>query len=140
MSSIFTKIVNGDIPAHKIAETEQYLAFLDIFPLAKGHILVIPKREVNYIFDLEDDLLAGLMLFAKKVAKAQQSVMPCLRIGVAVIGLEVPHTHVHLVPLNSMADINFQRPKLKLSNEELAAIAGAIQAAFTEMYGSDATS
>jgi histidine triad (HIT) family protein len=129
MATIFTKIVKGEIPAHKIAETADYLAFLDVFPLAKGHILVIPKKEINYIFDVEDDLLSGLMLFAKKVAKAQRAAIPCLRIGVAVIGVEVPHAHIHLIPLNSLADINFENPKLKVTQEELAATAERIRAA-----------
>lgn len=133
MASLFTKIVNGEIPAHKIAETEDYLAFLDIFPLAKGHILVIPKKEVDYIFDVEDELLAGLMIFAKKVAKAQRSVIPCLRIGVAVIGVEVPHAHVHLVPLNSIGDINFERPKLQVTQEELVATTEAIRNAYQQL-------
>ena len=128
MASIFTKIVNGEISAHKIAETEDYLAFLDVFPLAEGHILVIPKKEVDYIFDVEDELLAGLMVFAKKVAKAQRAAIPCIRIGVAVIGLEVPHAHVHLIPLNALADINFENPKLKVTQEELAATAAKIRA------------
>lgn len=128
MASIFTKIVNGEIPAHKIAETPDYLAFLDVFPLAKGHILVIPKKEIDYIFDVEDDLLAGLMVFAKKVAKAQRKAIPCIRIGVAVIGVEVPHAHVHLIPLNTLADINFENPKLKVTQEELAATAEKIRA------------
>lgn len=127
MASIFTKIVNGDIPSHRIAETDDYLAFLDIFPLAKGHTLVIPKKEVDYIFDLEDEVLAGLMTFSKKVAKAVEAAVPCERIGVAVIGLEVPHAHVHLVPINDVSDINFERPKLQLSQEELAEIATAIR-------------
>jgi histidine triad (HIT) family protein len=130
MPSIFTKIVQGEIPAHQVAETEDYLAFLDIAPLAKGHLLVIPKKEVDYIFDMEDELLAGLLVFAKKVAKAQKAVVPCLRIGVAVIGLEVPHTHVHLVPLSKIGDINFERPKLTLSQEELAETAAKIRAEF----------
>ena len=130
MSSIFTKIVQGKIPAHKVAETEDYLAFLDIAPLAKGHLLVIPKKEVDYIFDMEDAPLAGLMAFAKKVAKAQKAVVPCLRIGVAVIGLEVPHTHVHLVPLNKIGDLNFERPKLNPTPEELAETAAQIRKAF----------
>lgn len=128
MASIFTKIVNGEIPAHKIAETADYLAFLDVFPLAKGHILAIPKKEIDYIFDVEDDLLSGLMVFAKKVAKAQRAAIPCLRIGVAVIGVEVPHAHVHLIPLNSLADINFENPKLKVTQEELAVTAEKIRA------------
>ncbi len=127
MASIFTKIVNGELPCHKIVEDDNFLAFLDVFPLVKGHILVIPKREEDFIFDLEDEELNGLMLFAKKVAKAQKKVIPCKRIGVAVIGLEVPHTHVHLVPLNTMNDINFTQPKIKLSEEEFAEIAESIR-------------
>jgi len=132
MSSIFTKIVRGEIPAHKIAETSDFLAFLDIAPLAIGHILVIPKKEIDYIFDVEDALLAGLMLFAKKIARAQRAVIPCLRIGVAVIGVEVPHAHVHLVPLNTVGDINFERPKLQVSQEELAATAARIRQAYEQ--------
>lgn len=128
MSTIFTKIIKGEIPAHKIAETEDYLAFLDVFPLAEGHILVIPKKEVDYIFDVEDELLAGMMVFAKKVAKAQRAAIPCLRIGVAVIGVEVPHAHIHLIPLNTLADINFENPKLKVTQEALAATAEKIRA------------
>ena len=114
MASIFTKIINGEIPSYKIAEDENYFAFLDILPLAKGHVLVIPKKETDYIFDLEDETLAGLMVFAKKVALAIDKAVPCSRVGVAVIGLEVPHAHVHLLPLHSVEDINFSRPKLKL--------------------------
>lgn len=136
MPSIFTKIVQGEIPAHKIAETEDYLAFLDIAPLAKGHILVIPKKEIDYLFDLPEELLAGLLVFAQKVAKAQEEVIPCLRIGVAVIGVEVPHAHVHLVPLNSIGDINFERPKLKVSQDELATTAAKIREVFQEKYPS----
>lgn len=128
MASIFTKIINGEIPGFIVAEDENYIAFLDIMPLVKGHILVVPKKEVDYIFDLEDDLLTGLHLFAKKVARAQKKVIPCERIGLAVIGLEVPHVHVHLVPLNTMDDINFSRPKLKLDVEELTGIAVRIKA------------
>lgn len=128
MASIFTKIINGEIPGFIVAEDENYIAFLDIMPLVKGHILVVPKKEVDYIFDLEDDLLTGLHLFAKKVAIAQKKVIPCERIGLAVIGLEVPHVHVHLVPLNTMDDINFSRPKLKLDVEELTGIAVRIKA------------
>ncbi len=126
MATIFTKIINGDIPCHKIAEDENYLAFLDIMPLAEGHVLVIPKKEVDYIFDLDDELLSGLMLFAKKIAPALAQACPCKRVGVSVIGLEVPHTHVHLIPLNSMNDINFTREKLKPSQAELAATAARI--------------
>ena len=127
MSSIFTKIINREIPGHIVAEDEHFLAFLDINPLVLGHTLVVPKQEVDYIFDLDDDTLSGLNLFCKKVAKAIEKATPCLRIGTAVIGLEVPHTHVHLVPLNSMDDINFSRPKLSPSQEELADIAGKIR-------------
>lgn len=130
MSSIFTKIVKGEIPCHKIAENEKYLAFLDINPLAKGHTLVIPKQEIDYIFDLDDELLGGLMLFSKKIAKAIQKTISCQRIGIAVVGIEVPHCHIHLIPLNYISDINFSRPKLKLSNEELTEIAQKIRANF----------
>jgi histidine triad (HIT) family protein len=125
--TIFTKIVNGEIPCHKIAEDENFLAFLDITPLADGHTLVIPKKEVDYIFDLEDDLLSGLILFAKKIAPAIAQACPCRRVGVSVIGLEVPHAHVHLIPLNSMNDINFMREKLKPLQEELKATADRIK-------------
>ncbi len=127
MASIFTRIINGEIPCYKVAEDENYFAFLDIFPLAKGHVLVVPKKEVDYIFNLEDDLLAGLTVFAKKVALAIEKSVPCVRVGVAVIGLEVPHAHIHLVPLNHIEDINFSRPKLKLEKEELEEIAEAIR-------------
>lgn len=127
MATIFTKIINGEIPSYKIAEDENYFAFLDIFPLAKGHVLVVPKKETDYIFDLEDETLAGLMVFAKKVALAIDKAIPCSRVGVAVIGLEVPHAHVHLIPLHSVEDINFSRPKLKLEREEMDAIAANIR-------------
>ncbi|MDK2909843.1 MAG: histidine triad family protein [Bacteroidales bacterium] len=130
MASIFTRIVNGEIPAYKVAENDRYLAFLDINPLHKGHTLVIPKREVDYLFNLEDDELQGLIVFAKKVAKAIEAVIPCKRIGVAVIGLEVPHAHVHLVPLQGVYDIDFSKPKLKLSQEEFSSIAASIQEEF----------
>ena len=126
MATIFSRIVNGEIPCHKIAEDDNYLAFLDINPLAKGHTLVIPKKEVDYIFDVDDKLLGGMMVFAKKVAKAIEKAVPCKRIGIAVLGLEVPHAHIHLIPINKLSDINFASPKLKFSNEELAAIAGSI--------------
>lgn len=126
MPSIFTRIINGEIPCYKIAEDDRYFAFLDINPLAKGHTLVVPKAEVDYIFDVEDEMLAGMMVFAKKVAKAIDAAIPCERIGVAVIGLEVPHAHIHLVPLNSISDIDFSRPKLKLEKEELESIAKSI--------------
>ncbi|RDB05638.1 HIT family protein [Runella aurantiaca] len=126
MPSLFTRIVNGEIPCHKIAETEDFLAFLDVFPCAPGHTLVIPKQEIDYIFDLEDRLYEGLMKFSKQVAAAVEQAVPCKRIGVAVIGLEVPHAHVHLIPLNSMADMNFNN-KLKMSQDELAEIAAKIR-------------
>ncbi|GAB3649200.1 HIT family protein [Echinicola sediminis] len=127
MASIFTKIINREIPGHIVAEDDNFIAFLDIMPLVKGHVLVVPKKEVDYIFDLEDELLSGLHIFAKKVAKAIDKTIKCTRVGVAVIGLEVPHVHVHLVPLNTMDDINFTRPKLKLGNEEMAEIAEKIK-------------
>jgi histidine triad (HIT) family protein len=127
MATIFSKIVKGEIPSYKIAEDEHYYAFLDINPLAKGHTLVIPKQETDYLFDLEDDLLAGMMVFSKKVARAIEKAIPCKRIGVAVLGLEVPHAHIHLVPINAESDISFSRPKLQLSKEEMEAIADKIR-------------
>ncbi len=130
MASIFTKIINGEIPSYKIAEDENFYAFLDIFPLTKGHTLVIPKKEVDYLFDLDDELYGGLMAFSKKVAKAIEKAIPCLRIGVAVLGLEVPHAHVHLVPLQSEGDLNFKNKKLELSKEEFAEIVEKIKAEF----------
>ncbi len=130
MSTLFTKIVNGEIPCHKIAEDDKYFAFLDISPLAMGHTLVIPKAEVNYIFDLEDEVLAGLNLFAKRVAKAIEKSIECKRIGVAVIGLEVPHTHIHLVPLNAIGDLDFSNPKLNPESNELAEVAEKIRLNF----------
>ena len=130
MASIFSRIIAGEIPCHKIAETEDYFAFLDVFPLVKGHTLVIPKQEVDYLYDLEDEVLAGLMVFSKKVAKSVEAAIPCERIGVAVIGLEVPHAHVHLIPMNAVADMDFSQPKLKLSTEELESIAAKIRQHF----------
>jgi len=127
MDSIFTKIVKGEIPAHKIAEDERFLAFLDVYPLQKGHTLVIPKEQIDYIFDLEDTLLADMQVFAKKVARAVKKATTCKRIGVAVIGLEVPHAHMHLIPINEMNDMNFSQPKKKFPAEELAAIAQRIR-------------
>jgi histidine triad (HIT) family protein len=127
MSSIFSKIVQGEIPCHKIAEDDQFLAFLDVIPLVEGHTLVIPKQEIDYIFDLDPEVLAGLMKFAQRIAPAIKKAIPCKRIGVAVIGLEVPHAHVHLVPLNRMLDINFSQEKLKLSQESLAKTAELIR-------------
>ena len=126
MASIFTKIVNGEIPSWKVAEDENYYAFLDIFPVAKGHTLVIPKKEVDYLFDLDDETYAGLQLFAKKVALGIQKAIPCKKVGVMVLGLEVPHAHIHLVPMQSEADLlNFSK-KLSLSKEEMAEITAAI--------------
>ena len=127
--TIFSKIVAGEIPCHRIAEDERFLAFLDIFPLVPGHTLVIPKVEVDYIFDLPDELLAGLHLFARDVARKVGAAMPCERVGMTVIGLEVPHAHIHLIPINGVADMNFERPKLTLGQEELAAIAERIRIA-----------
>jgi len=126
MSSIFTKIVNGEIPCYKIAEDENFLAFLDVNPNAKGHTLCIPKQEINKIFDIEDDLYLGLMAFSKKVAVALEKTVPCKRIGMAVIGLEVPHVHVHLIPLNEMKEMTFQH-KVSLSEDEFKTIAFAVQ-------------
>jgi len=133
MASIFTKIINREIPAYIVAEDEYNIAFLDINPLVIGHTLVIPKKEVDYYFDLSDDDYVRLNHFTKKVAKAIESVIPCIRIGVAVVGLEVPHTHIHLVPLNSMGDINFSRPKLKLKEEEFIQTTEKINKAYQEI-------
>ena len=126
MSTIFTKIINGEIPCHKIAEDENYYAFLDINPLTKGHTLVVPKKEVDYIFDVDDQTLGGMMIFAKKVAKAIEKAVPCKRIGVTIIGLEVPHAHIHLIPINGVNDMEFSKPKLKLSKEEFITLASDI--------------
>jgi len=125
--TIFSKIVTGEIPCYKIAEDERYFAFLDINPMTKGHTLVIPKEEEDYIFNLDDATFSGLTLFAKKVAAAIEKAMPCKRIGVAVIGLEVPHAHIHLIPINQESDMNFKNPKLQLSPEEMTAITAKIQ-------------
>lgn len=130
MSSIFSKIVKGEIPCFKVAEDEQFLAFLDIFPLVRGHVLVIPKVETDYLFDLDDQTYSNLMLFAKRVAWAIQRAISCQKVGVAVLGLEVPHAHIHLVPLNSENDINFSKPKLKLSDAEFAEISAKIAREF----------
>ncbi len=129
MATIFSKIIAGEIPSYHILEDDRYYAFLDINPLAEGHTLVIPKVETDYLFDLEDELLAHMMVFAKKVALAIDRTMDCKRVGVAVLGLEVPHAHIHLVPLNSLHDIEFSRPKLKFSEEEFKATAKKISAA-----------
>ena len=129
MPSIFSRIVAGEIPCHKIAEDDRFLAFLDIQPLAKGHTLVIPKMEVDKYFDLPDDILRDINVFARDVALQIERAIPCERVGVAVIGLEVPHAHVHLIPLNGVADINFERPKLQVTQDELAATAAQIRQA-----------
>ena len=128
MASIFTKIIKGEIPAYKIAEDAHYIAFLDIFPLAKGHTLVVPKVEVDKYFDLDDATISGLTVFAKKVAHAIEKAVQCKRIAVMVIGDEVPHAHVHLIPFNKLSDVDFSQPKLKLTQEELTEIANAIKA------------
>ncbi|MEI6889082.1 MAG: HIT family protein [Bacteroidales bacterium] len=129
MASIFTRIVEGEIPCYKIAEDENFLAFLDINPLQEGHTLVIPKKEINYIFDVENELHAGLWNFAKKIGKAIEKVVPCQRIGITVIGLEVPHAHIHLIPLKTMYDMDFRKPKLKFTPGELALTARKISEA-----------
>jgi histidine triad (HIT) family protein len=126
MATIFTKIINGEIPCYKIAEDINYFAFLDINPLRAGHTLVVPKKETDYIFDLGDDYLGGMIIFSKKVAAAVKSAIPCNRIGVAILGLEVPHAHIHLVPMDTMEDINFRNPKLKFTPEEFKEIAAKI--------------
>lgn len=130
MTSIFSKIAAGEIPSYKVAEDERHFAFLDINPVHPGHVLVIPKKEVDYIFDLSDEEYSALMLFAKRVAKAIKQAIPCRKVGVTVIGLDVPHTHVHLVPMNEGADMNFCAPKLTLPQQEMAGIATAISAKF----------
>ncbi|NDK55973.1 HIT family protein [Pontibacter fetidus] len=130
-ASVFTKIVNGEIPAYKIAEDDRFLAFLDVFPTTKGHTLVIPKQQIDYIFDLDDELYMGLMAFAKKVAAAIEKAVPCKRIGIAVVGLEVPHAHVHLIPLNSMQDMNFANKK-QFSQQEFEETLEKIKAAYQE--------
>jgi histidine triad (HIT) family protein len=132
MSTIFSKIAAGEIPAHKVAENEQFLAFLDINPLAKGHTLVIPKKEIDYIFEMDDEWYCKFQLFAKRVAIAIKEVIPCEKIGVAVVGLEVAHAHIHLVPINSISDLDFGKPKLKLTSEELSGIAAAISKKFVK--------
>ena len=133
MASVFTKIANGEIPSYKVAETSGYYAFLDINPLVEGHTLVIPKKETDYIFDINDEEYAGLWAFAKKVAKAVDAAIPCKRVGVAVLGMEVPHAHIHLVPLQSEGDLDFRKDKQQLSPEEFAAIAGKIAEAFDRL-------
>ncbi|HEY8399647.1 MAG TPA: HIT family protein [Cytophagaceae bacterium] len=127
MATIFSKIIAGEIPAHKVAENNQFLAFLDIMPLRKGHVLVIPKKETDYLFDMEDEELAAMMVFSKQVAKKIKQVFPCKKIGVSVVGLEVAHAHIHLIPINSVSDMNFSQEKLSLTHDELAEIAQAIR-------------
>ncbi|MBP6064199.1 MAG: HIT family protein [Bacteroidales bacterium] len=129
MSTVFTRIVNGEIPSYKVAENDRFYAFLDINPVTKGHTLVIPKEEIDYIFDMESQGLSDLFVFAQTVAKGIKKVIPCKRIGVAVLGLEVPHAHIHLIPLVSEGDMDFKKPKLKLEHEEMVSIASAIAAA-----------
>jgi histidine triad (HIT) family protein len=129
--SIFSKIISGEIPAHKVAETADFLAFLDINPLVEGHVLVIPKKEVDYIFDIDDETYAGLLIFAKIVAEGVKKAIPCKKVGVSVIGLEVPHAHVHLIPMNAVSDMNFSREKLNPSAEQLAETAQKIRAALS---------
>jgi len=130
MATIFSRIISRDIPGYIVAEDENFIAFLDIMPLVVGHTLVVPKKEIDYIFDLDNETLAGLHVFSKTVAKAIEKVVPCKRIGVAVIGLEVPHVHVHLVPMNTMGDINFSKAKHQPSKEELSEVAEKIRQAF----------
>lgn len=130
MATIFTKIINGEIPSYKIAEDENFYAFLDIAPLSKGHTLVVPKQEIDYFFDLDDNTTQGIALFAKKVAKAIKKSVDCKRVGVAVLGLEVPHAHIHLIPMQSEADVSFTKPKLQLSKEEMIEIAEKISENF----------
>ncbi len=126
MASIFTRIVNGEIPCYRIAENEHFLAFLDVFPLVKGHTLIVPKQEIDYIFDIEDAMLSDMMIFAKRVAKAVHTAMPCQRVGMSVIGLEVPHAHIHLVPMQTANDLNFTRSKIQVEKSEMEDIAARI--------------
>ncbi|MCF8246907.1 MAG: HIT family protein [Saprospiraceae bacterium] len=132
MPTIFTRIINGEIPCHKVAESEYFIAFLDINPVAKGHTLIVPKEEVDYLFDLDGGTLAGLMLFAKKVARALDKSIACKRVGVMVIGTEVPHAHVHLIPFQRESQVSVTAPKLKFSNEELAEIAKTVSGNFVD--------
>lgn len=129
LKTIFSKIADGEIPCYKVAETSDYLAFLDVNPLAEGHTLTIPKKQIDYLFDLDDDLYKGLFLFSKKVARAVQAAIRCNRIGVAVVGLEVPHAHIHLIPINHVADLSFSRPRLKFTKEQFEKTAMKIQMA-----------
>jgi histidine triad (HIT) family protein len=133
MATIFSKIINGEIPSYKVAETENFFAFLDIFPLKKGHTLVVPKKEVDYFFDIEDELMSEYILFAKKLSIAIKNAIPCIKVGMAVIGLEVPHSHIHLVPLHKISDLNFSNPKLEFSKEEFMEIAKKISQEFDKL-------
>ena len=133
MSTIFSKIVSGEIPAHKVAESNDFLAFLDISPLARGHVLVIPKKETDYVFDMADAEYVGLWVFARIVAQGVKQVFPCEKVGVAVVGLEVAHAHIHLIPINGVSDINFSRPKLTLTQDELASDALKIREALADI-------
>ena len=133
MPTIFSKIIAGEIPAYKVAETNEFLAFLDINPLAEGHVLIIPKKEVDYIFDLDDETYMGMQMFAKIVATGIKKAIPCQKVGVAVIGLEVPHAHIHLIPMNRVDDMNFSRPKMVFTNQELEATAEKIKEAISSV-------
>ena len=130
MSSVFTRIIKGEIPSYKVAENEEFFAFLDISPLAKGHVLVIPKKEIDYIFDIENELYSRLFVFAKQVAYAIEKVISCERIGISVVGLEVPHAHIHLIPINSVQDMSFSKPRIEISSEEMNQLAESISSAF----------
>ena len=132
MASIFTKIIQGEIPCYKVAEDEQFFAFLDIRPLAKGHTLVVPKQEIDYIFDLDDKLIADMMKFSKKLGLAIEKVVPCKRMGMTVLGLEVPHAHIHLVPINSVYDIDFKKPPVDMEQQEFVELAEKISAVFDQ--------
>lgn len=127
MSSVFSKIISGEIPAYKVAENDMFLAFLDIAPLAKGHTLVIPKEEYDYLFDIEDDIIGEYMIFTKKIAKAIKAAIPCIKVGMSVIGLEVPHAHIHLIPMNSVVEMNFSKDKLRFSEHEMAEVSTKIR-------------
>lgn len=134
MASIFTKIIKGDIPSYKVAESEKFYAFLDIRPLKKGHTLVIPKEEIDYFFNVDDDLMKEYMVFAKKVAKALEKVIPCTKVGMTVIGLEVPHAHIHLVPINNVNDMSFSNGPVQVEDSEMAKIATSIQTVFDQIH------
>lgn len=129
MAGVFSKIISGEIPAYKVAENDDFLAFLDIMPIAKGHTLIIPKKEIDYIFDIEDSSYTAMMLFAKTVAQKLKKAIPCKKIGVAVVGLEVPHAHIHLIPINNVGDMNFSKPKLQLTQEDFENILAQIRQA-----------